>query len=63
MYQLRGGEYVKGGKLYGWTGQRCPRCQGTGEAIDAHACNGCGGTGEQYDLMPTQPADLPPDTE
>lgn len=37
----------------GWTGEKCPRCNGTGE--DEHddfgrrPCGACGGTGEEYD--------------
>jgi DnaJ-class molecular chaperone len=65
-YELKGGEHVKDGKLYGWTGKVCKRCNGHGEyegANGRNACPGCGGTGEQHGLMPIQPADLGPDTE
>ena len=63
MYELKHGEYVKGGKLYGWTGEKCGNCGGYGEIEDARACSSCAGTGEQHALMPVQPASLPPDTE
>lgn len=62
-YQLKGGEEVRSGILFGWTGQPCPDCHGCGEDRDARACRGCGGTGELWGKMPIQPADLPPDTE
>lgn len=63
MYELKGGECVRGGKLYGWTGCKCPSCGGYGEVEDAKRCIGCGGTGDEWGLMPSQPIDLPPDTE
>lgn len=62
-YELKGGEYVKGGKLFGWTGQACKKCNGSGERTDAMPCESCGRTGDEHGLMPVQPADLPPDTE
>lgn len=63
-YQLKGGEYVSNGVLYGWTGELCPACRGTGEGDAGDCpCAECGGTGEQHDVMPNQPLDLPPDTE
>jgi len=64
MYQLKAGEYTKGGKLYGWTGKTCPDCSGTGEGLGRRTlCAGCGGTGEEHAEMPVQPTDLPPDTD
>lgn len=64
MYKLKPGEFVKDGKLHGWTGQICGRCGGMGEGeVGQEHCRGCGGTGEAHGVMPTQPADLPPDTE
>lgn len=63
-YQLKGGEYVKGGKLYGWTGKECTACRGTGEGGAGDCpCGECGGTGDEHGVMPVQPSDLPPDTE
>lgn len=60
-YQLKGGEEVRNGKLYGWTGHDCSTCKGTGENNDdiPSACKNCGGTGEEWGLMPEQPTDLP----
>ncbi len=68
QYELKGGEHVKDGKLYGWTGKACPDCNGCGEKYDASrdcdaACPGCSGTGDQYGLMPHQPENLGPDRE
>lgn len=60
-YQLKGGEEIRDGKLYGWTGRDCPRCQGSGQnsgEYDHVMCGGCGGTGEEWDLMPVQPTNL-----
>ncbi len=64
-YELKGGEGVKDGKLYGWLGKPCEYCGGSGESGADHprACTGCGGTGEAHGLMPVQPADLPPETD
>jgi hypothetical protein len=66
-YELKGGEYVRGGKLYGWTGRQCGKCGGHGEdpsqEYGRHACVACAGTGEEHALMPAQPDNLPPDTE
>lgn len=58
-YQLKGGEEVRDGKLYGWTGRDCDKCQGHGVDDNNHACVSCGGTGEEHGLMPHQPEDLP----
>ena len=58
-YQLKGGEEVRNGTLYGWTGAKCPVCNGHGVDNDNHRCNACAGTGEQWGVMPDQPADLP----
>lgn len=62
-YELKGGECVRRGLLHGWTGQKCTRCNGTGELIDVVRCPDCTGTGEAYGVMPVQPANLPKDTE
>ena len=56
----KGGEEWLEGKLYGWTGGECQRCDGTGEDaghkhLPGYRCGGCGGTGEGWGLMPTQP--------
>jgi len=59
-YQLKGGEEIRDGKLYGWTGRNCFVCRGTGIATDGdRSCSSCAGTGEQWGLMPTQPENLP----
>lgn len=63
-YQLKGGEEVRDGKLYGWTGRKHAPCKGTGEDFSDDnvpwtTCRGCGGTGEEWGLMPDQPVDLP----
>lgn len=63
MYQLKGGEEVRDGKLYGWTGRQHKVCGGSGLNNNNFRCNSCGGTGDEWGLMPVQPADLPPDTE
>ncbi len=66
VYTLKGGETVRGGKLYGWTGRACKACRGIGELPDRDdraLCPGCSGTGEEWGLMPVQPDNLPPDTE
>lgn len=59
MYQLKGGEEIRDGKLYGWTGRKCPRCGGAGAVAERVNCYGCAGTGEEWGLMPIQPAVLP----
>lgn len=56
-YRLKGGEEIRDGKLYGWTGRDCTLCGGHG--VDDHVCSGCGNTGEEWGLMPEQPKDLP----
>lgn len=56
-YVLNGGEEIRDGKLYGWTGKSCPRCHGTGD-IDSEyqqSCPACSGTAEEWGLMPVQP--------
>lgn len=58
-YRLRGGEEVRNGVLYGWTGAPCPTCRGTGEDEEARACHDCAGTGDHWGRMPTQPPDAP----
>jgi hypothetical protein len=58
-YKLKGGEEIRGdGKLYGWTGNKCTVCDGTGETSNGVCC-GCAGTGKHWGLMPTQPDNLP----
>lgn len=59
-YQLKGGEEVRDGALFGWTGAACGNCGGTGESNEDRRCNDCGGTGEQWGCMPVQPPDLNP---
>lgn len=66
-YQLKGGEEIRDGKLYGWTGRKCEHCKGTGEKSGQEdgprSCQQCAGTGEEWGLMPVQPDNLEPDTE
>ena len=57
-YELKAGEKIHQGQLYGWTGQDCSKCNGTGENDEARACSSCGGTGDEWGLMPNQPKDL-----
>ncbi len=61
-YELKGGEYIKDGKLHGWTGAKCPKCGGHGEEYPtdcSRPCPSCGGTGDEHALMPVQPKNLP----
>lgn len=62
MYELKGGEYILGDKLYGWTGAKCRKCKGAGEDNDARRCPDCAGTGEEHGVMPEQPKNLGSDT-
>jgi DnaJ-class molecular chaperone len=63
-YKLKAGEKIKDGKLFGWTGQPCPKCNGTGEFFwtseyyQPPRCDACAGTGEEWDVMPEQPGDI-----
>lgn len=62
-YQLKAGEEIRDGKLYGWTCNNCGKCSGTGEDFSDNNvpfthCRHCGGTGEQWGLMPHQPPEL-----
>lgn len=60
-YQLKGGEEIRNGVLFGWTGAKCGTCDGYGEAFGdrlGSVCKGCAGTGEHWGLMPVQPAEL-----
>lgn len=57
-YELKGGEEIRDGKLYGWTGRKHEPCKGTGETNEARRCDSCGGTGEEWGLMPVQPDNL-----
>jgi hypothetical protein len=45
---LEAGQYIRDGKLYGWTGRKCQDCQGYGEDAEAMACTACAGTGEEH---------------
>lgn len=68
-YRLKGGEEIRSGLLYGWTGAKCPRCDGNGEIAETDNedegdpwtsnCAACAGTGDEWGLMPDQPTDLP----
>lgn len=64
-YRLKGGEEIRDGKLFGWTGRHCPVCHGSGDyfprgdSMESSFCRSCAGTGEEWGLMPVQPADLP----
>lgn len=55
---LKGGEEVRNGLFWGWTGQRCGFFQGHGQGVNSAGeecgCPDCGGTGEEWDLMPGQ---------
>jgi hypothetical protein len=62
-YELKNGEEIRDGQLYGWAGHNCLNCGGTAEDFsDENApwttCRYCGGTGEHWGLMPVQPTDL-----
>lgn len=62
-YKLKGGEEIKDGKLYGWTGSQCVLCNGYGEVFNTvygiiKRCDNCAGTGEEWGLMPVQPNEL-----
>lgn len=60
-YQLKGGEEIRDGKLYGWTGRDCEPCKGYGEEEGEYgprSCSHCSGTGEEWGLMPEQPKNL-----
>ena len=63
QYELKGGEEIRDGKLYGWTGSDCQKCKGTGEIhneeCEMTSCANCDGTGEEWGLMPIQPDNLP----
>lgn len=46
-------EHRVAGRLQGWTGRKCPDCDGYGERYSEQydndkACPSCGGTGEVY---------------
>lgn len=63
-YELKGGEEICDGILYGWTGLDCVDCNGTGDAAAQYAlpvtsCLSCGGAGGAWGRMPIQPKDLP----
>lgn len=63
-YKLKGGEEIQNGVLFGWTGEKCKRCKGTGQEYKSDldcdgSCSGCAGTGEEWARMPVQPTDLP----
>lgn len=62
-YQLKPGEEIINGKLYGWTGRAHAACKGTGEDFSEQnwpytTCRGCGGTGDEWGVMPDQPEAL-----
>jgi hypothetical protein len=59
-YQLKGGEEIRDGVLFGWTGALCKVCEGAGEPIntDRHTCPACAGTGEEHGRMPVQSVEL-----
>jgi hypothetical protein len=56
MDEVKDGLYPVGatrmpdGRLYGWTGRDCPRCEGTGQgkSDDYLTCKACGGTGDEF---------------
>lgn len=59
-YQLKGGEEIQDGKLYGWTGRDCRACGGSGvdEESGQLGCRECAGTGDEWGLLPEQPKEL-----
>lgn len=57
-HQLKGGEEIRDGVLFGWTGAACGKCDGYGEDNEARACSSCAGTGDEWGRMPAQPPDL-----
>lgn len=59
QYKLEGGDAVRDGVLYGWTGDLCLACSGTGEDNEARWCPDCHGTGEVWGRKSKQPADAP----
>jgi hypothetical protein len=48
VFILKAGQYIRDGKLYGWTGRKCQECQGYGEDVEARACTACAGTGDEH---------------
>lgn len=57
-YQLKGGEEIRDGVLFGWTGLDCGTCNGHGVDDENNRCNCCAGTGELWGRMLIQPAEL-----
>jgi hypothetical protein len=45
---LNPGESIVNGVLHGWTGNKCPKCNGIGDATEGTPCTACGGTGDEY---------------
>lgn len=53
-YKLKGGEELRDDKLYGWTGEKCTQCGGTGAGLSGNyprVCPGCAGTGEVWGFI------------
>ena len=40
----------------GWTGRKCPLCNGTGEADENYHCAACAGTGDGFGILDYQPS-------
>lgn len=57
-YQLKGGEEIRNGVLFGWTGAKCKTCNGHGVDNENHTCTNCAGTGDEHGRMPVQPPEL-----
>lgn len=57
-YQLKGGEEIRDGVLFGWTGAEHAECGGHGVDNENNRCDGCAGTGEEWGRMPVQPPEL-----
>ncbi len=41
----------------GWTGKKCPQCNGTGENDEAQSCSACCGTGDEYGKIEASESD------
>lgn len=51
------GQYIRDGKLYGWTGRGCAVCNGMGRSRLGDRCVACTGTGEEYgEIFPSDGA-------
>jgi len=54
-FQLKPGEFWSNGILHGWTGKKCPKCEGMGLTSRwGDICRSCGGTGDEHGPLPEQ---------